>query len=394
MASHTPETDAHRRFIPGLRARATMILTRRRSWRRLIPRLSVRKTMILVLVVGGGVGWHLRSVRIQREAVEALSRAGASVEYDWIWGDHEPFSYGERRPKQPPTWWSETIDGLKPFLESLGTDHFKRVVAVYSTHGPRKVDDALMAQVARLNGLKRIWIKGGVAVTNAGLAELEGLTSLKQLELQDMGPSVTDAGIAHLKGLVDIQWLALQFPGITGAGLDALQGMTRLEVLDLDGSGVEELTPIGRLKALTALRLHSTSIDDAGLAPVAGLGRLRCLDLGGTKVTDAGLVHLQGVTSLFWLILDETRVTDAGMASLEGLSKLEILYLNHTEVGDEGVRRLAGLASLKSLRVGKTRITDAGMRAAWGPDTYYLDHKSQPSNPNTSLLEYHRRPTR
>jgi len=46
-----------------------------RPWRR-YPSFSVRGLVVLVLVIGAWLGWLVRSVRIQREAVVAINKAG------------------------------------------------------------------------------------------------------------------------------------------------------------------------------------------------------------------------------------------------------------------------------------------------------------------------------
>ena len=55
----------------------------RRPWQRFL-RFSVRGLIVLVLVIGAGVGWLVRSARIQRDAVAAIQNAGGSVSYDWV----------------------------------------------------------------------------------------------------------------------------------------------------------------------------------------------------------------------------------------------------------------------------------------------------------------------
>jgi hypothetical protein len=57
---------------------STPVSPRRR--RRLL--ISLRAMMILVLVVGGWLGWFVRRVQVQRDAVAAVTNAGGSVFYD------------------------------------------------------------------------------------------------------------------------------------------------------------------------------------------------------------------------------------------------------------------------------------------------------------------------
>ena len=87
QATHpAPETDA-----------------RRWPWRRLVMGPIGRVLIVVVLVVGGGVGWFVRSARIQREAVAAVNKLGGGVSYNWIWANEDPFY-----ALVPPEWMSIT----------------------------------------------------------------------------------------------------------------------------------------------------------------------------------------------------------------------------------------------------------------------------------------------
>ncbi|HEV7222461.1 MAG TPA: leucine-rich repeat domain-containing protein [Pirellulales bacterium] len=57
--------------------------------------------------------------------------------------------------------------------------------------------------------------------TDAGLAHLQGLTSLQRLYLDNT--QVTDAGLTHLHGLTSLQGLYLDNTQVTDAGLAALR---------------------------------------------------------------------------------------------------------------------------------------------------------------------------
>ena len=84
----------------------------------------------------------------------------------------------------------------------------------------------------------------GTRITDAGLADLKGLTSLQTLELPRQ---ITDAGLVHLKGLTNLK----------------------------------------------SLSLYKTQVTDAGLVHFAGLTNLTSLNLRETKITDAGFAELQ-----------------------------------------------------------------------------------------------------
>jgi hypothetical protein len=96
----------------------------------------------------------------------------------------------------------------------------------------------------------------------------------------------------------------------------------------------------GVRKQVTAIDLHGSLADNAGLAKFSNLNGLEYLDLSGTKITDLGLKHLQGLKKLQSLKLGSTKITDAGLEHLKGLINLQSLDLHATKVSDGGVEQL------------------------------------------------------
>ena len=58
-------------------------------------------------------------------------------------------------------------------------------------------------------------------ITDAGLAHLKGLVTMKELDLD--GCEITDAGLVHLKGLSNLKKVILSVTKITDAGVKSLQ---------------------------------------------------------------------------------------------------------------------------------------------------------------------------
>ena len=83
---------------------------------------------------------------------------------------------------------------------------------------------------------------------------------------------------------------------ITGAGLESLKRLKKLEDLSLDGTSVNDagLKSL-RIEKPEVAALGETRITDAGLSP-SQLKSLRSLHLGETRITDAGLVALRRAT--------------------------------------------------------------------------------------------------
>jgi hypothetical protein len=74
-------------------------------WRRYL-RFSVRGLIFLVLVIGIGLGWLVRSARIQREAVVAIEKAGGHVTYDWAFINGTSVAGGK---PWAPQWLVDTL---------------------------------------------------------------------------------------------------------------------------------------------------------------------------------------------------------------------------------------------------------------------------------------------
>jgi hypothetical protein len=215
-------------------------------------RLSVRGLMVLTLVIGGWLGWIVRSTRVQREAVAAINGAGGSVLYDWQWVHGRFIPTG--RPGAPG--W---------LVDRMGNDYWGHVV--YANVNERGSDTTLsyIAQLSRLEELELAM----APVTDSRLAHINGLSNLRVLSLNSAG--VSNAGLIHLEGLRSLERLVLASKHVTDAGLAHLRGLHSLSILSLAGAGVT----------------------DAGLMHLRELRALEMVDLTGTAVTDAGVVALR-----------------------------------------------------------------------------------------------------
>lgn len=310
-----------------------------RAWPRLTTRLLMAATAATAVALGGlSAFWRVTAEDRARDAVEGLN--GYCCE-------------------EPPGPGPKVVTGVW-LIDIAVTDEDLA---------------ALRPALAALPNLRNLEIHSG-AVTDAGLANLEGLVRLREVKLFD-NPGLTDAGLAHLGGLLNLEELWLfDNPGITGTGLAYLGDMTRLRRLDLrqthvTDAGLARLPPLPQLETLW---LQDTGVGDAGLAHLAGLPALRSLDFSRLhpairrpghsflpKITDAGLVHLGRLTGLESLDLGGTGITDAGLAHLGRLTSLEFLGLNGTGITDAGLFHLERLPRLQHVRLTGTRVTDAGM---------------------------------
>jgi hypothetical protein len=235
------------------------------------------------------------------------------------------------------------------------------------------VSDAGMAHLKNLAKLEELHLFANPNVTDAGLAHLKGLTNLKNLDLN--GTGVSDAGMVHLQGLTNLVYLNLDVTGVSGAGVSGA-GVSGAGVsgAGVSGAGVSDAgvsdagvsdAGLAHLKGLTNLSvliLKGTKVSNAGLVHLQGLPKLQRLNLDATKVSGAGLEHLKSLTNLDQLELCGcTNVSDAELVHLQGLPKLQILMLDATKVSGAGLEHLKGLTNFKSLHLNGTGVSDAGM---------------------------------
>lgn len=270
--------------------------------------------------------------------------------------------------------------------------------------------DAALKKLATLTQIERLSLSAGLGnygkVTNAGLAELQKLTNLKQLDLHC--PKVTDAGLKALAPLKNLTALDLQHSKITGAGLNELEARKNITYLHLHMTRVTDagLKGLRDYENLTYLSLYDTRVTDAGMKELAPLKKLTTLYLGHTKVTGLGLKDLAPLRHLQTLHIDNWELTDASLQSLREvdllhtlpcatavgdarprsaadvislnlwdalitdaalkhvphLKNLSSLNLNNTLVTDAGLKELAPLRNLATLNLYRTRVTDAGLK--------------------------------
>jgi hypothetical protein len=280
--------------------------------------------VILVLLLGGGLGWVVRSAQVQREAVAKIQGDGGFVYYDWEWKDGLPLA----RVYHP-----SYLDWLSYHL-GIDDDFLSNVVCVELRGSPSDEKLALVADLHRLQEFNFIRPRSSLRHRRSPLlaifqqARIAGQIGLKETDPGDT--NLTDAGLAHLRNLTGLRKLDLKGTLITDGGMTYLEGLTDLRELDLS----------------------STAVNDAGLVHLRGLTVLQHLDLSSTEVTDAGLQHLAALKGLQRLDLSGTRVTDAGLERLVGLRNPQVLYLDDTEVIGPGLVHLKKLINLKELGLG------------------------------------------
>lgn len=206
-----------------------------RWWQRYL-RISMRGLIVLVLVIGGGMGWIVRSARDQLAAVKAIQAAGGNISYQWEWKD------GHSLPDGAP-WWPKWL------ADRIGVEYLASVARVEIYFG---CTDKEVVHIGRLGQLDTLSLPCS-PVSDAGIAELEGLWRLRTLNL--WGNTVTDAGLVHLRGLRRLRWLCLDQTAITDRGLKQLADLRNLETLSIENTRVTDLGAAELRRALPGLRI-------------------------------------------------------------------------------------------------------------------------------------------
>jgi len=211
--------------------------------------------MLVIGVLAIWMGWFIQKVKIQREAVAAIYRAGGSVRYD---AEYD-VGNGLQRRLLAPRW----------LTDSLGMDLCSTVYMV-SYH-------------------------------KTGADELAGyLAKLSKLDTVDFSESdLSDSGLSHLRGL-NLQRLMLCDTKVTDVGIHHLRGMTNLDVLYIDRTSVgdDAMAALASLPRLAHLLASETHVGDAGANSIAKFPSLMDVDLMGTQVGDAGVALLKSLLGL------------------------------------------------------------------------------------------------
>jgi len=171
---------------------------------------------------------------------------------------------------------------------------------------PRGTTDKTMAQLKNLTALQELSLNSE-QITSRGLAILTRLPSLQRLSLMDMRLSTEDWGT--LGRMSSLQRLDVHIRSeITNAHMARLVGLQSLKHLSIDCSQEVHITDEGlahlaKLTSLEHLTLHSAKITDQGLQHLKGLSSLKWMDLQGCQVTDQGLERLkQKLPALHWYL--------------------------------------------------------------------------------------------
>ncbi|MFN8555470.1 MAG: protein kinase [Candidatus Obscuribacterales bacterium] len=210
--------------------------------------------------------------------------------------------------------------------------------------------------------LESLAITGCSRITDESVASIgEHLQALKSLAISSL--PFTDKGFSKLSNL-HLLHLFADDTAVTDAGLAALSNMTSLKELQLNYTKTADagISHLAKLDELETLGLAGTVVTDKATSDLAKLRNLKALDLGYTLITGHGLKNLAPLQNLTKLGLYNTRLKDEDLKVLSNFPRLESLNLANTNITDDGVNELVKLKSLRTLDIGGSRVTNKGVK--------------------------------
>jgi hypothetical protein len=252
-----------------------------------------------------------------------------------------------------------------------------------------QMTDAVLAEVARIDGITSLDLGGSKELTDDGLRHLARLPRLTHLNVS--GISITDRGLEVLGELPALETISLSMTRVTDEGMAWLASCHELARVDLswtrtgDGAiralagkrklrqfrsgnavtdaglallhelpvfeswqgGEPGITLLGDRSEPNHLRLRG-SFTDLGMRQMRGLDGLFGLDLGDDQlaITAAALEPLVSLPNLGWLAVD---AKDDWMPYIAEMPRLRFLSVQDTTAGDDGFVALSGSRSLEYL---------------------------------------------
>ena len=249
---------------------------------------SIRSLLVLVVVVALPFSWlavEMKRAREQRAAIQAIQKAGG-----FVWYDCELDSLGGLvpNPQRPAPQWLRRL---------LGDHFFDAVTSAYVW------DDVAMTYLAQLPRLQELFL-----ISN--LPPQRNTPPPRPINYKLLGGSTITLDKFSASGRGSIETQIVQ---PTVSGLDR----SRFAKLAFACTLAEFVCPTNGCTFYTPARKWKVGVGSATLANLRALTRLRVLSLEGTAIEDDGLEHIQELTQLRELYLFGSRVTDAGVKKLQ-----------------------------------------------------------------------------
>jgi hypothetical protein len=194
---------------------------------------------------------------------------------------------------------------------------------------------------------------------------LAKLANLKVLRFTNNG-KLTDAGMAQLAGLTKLENFSFVGTQMTGKAYAQFEGFTKLTRVSHRGSSIDDegLRQLcDHLPNLESLSLAHAKFTDVGAPHLAKLTKLKGLEVGAAKATSQSLQHIAKLP-LEYLQLGEGFDSGACFPLIKDIGTLRRLTLTNAQaLTDADLQALAGLTQLTHLEIGKMPLPDERIAA-------------------------------
>jgi len=211
---------------------------------------------------------------------------------------------------------------------------------------------ALLSADAQPNHLA---IRG--AITDAGLAALDGLDGLFALGIDSESIRVSTRGLAALQSLGQLSWLSIDATDETMSAIAALPRLRHLSCQDTSAgdTGFTALSKSRSIESIWGRRCHN--LRTAGFIALANMPSLRALSVSCLNVEDRGIAELPAFPALRELMPMD--IPDDGYRHIARCADLERLVLMYCrETSDRATEHIAALRKLQRYFASYTKITD------------------------------------
>ncbi len=325
-----------------------------------------------------------------RKAAEWLVKVGAHFEIDEKGKKSKP-TKPEDLPKGKFTILTIALDGrdTKQAITADGLANLQGLEGVISfASGQLPLTDADVSFLATLPALEFVAFSRDSKITDAVIAHLTGLKSLKRLHVVDVWAftGVELHQLAGIRTLTDVQFTSV---GINAAGAESLAKLKELRFIILENCKRFDdaaLLHLGKLPKLTRLQMPGTACTAEGLAAA----KLKIEHLDFNKLSEklpgetasivgpaypevvslrlamsepfkrgdiAALAHFKSLRSINILAVNDT----SAWAGLASIPTLESITLDRNPFSDAEVDHLLQVPSLVGITFMNVDVTDAGI---------------------------------
>jgi hypothetical protein len=252
----------------------------------------------------------------------------------------------------------------KSFLDTLHNEPVKGVLAMRTISFPETRSVGALLVKNKDSARSEDWQYLGEARGMIVIAEHQALhlTVIPQPGEESVAPpsSIDLSPLVELKA-DDLQ--SLRLSKVSDGGLVQIQGLTRLQALDLSLTWISSfgVNYIRSLTSLQALSVGMTNIDDVGLGVLSELTSLQYINLQDTQVSNGGMSHLHTLPELRSLVLNGTHIDSDGVQILHSNTNLRELYLSGTKVDNDAILYLRNINSLETLDISHSLIDDGAI---------------------------------